>query len=414
MSRRSRALSLTVAVLLGAAACQRRGAPPGSSVPPADRPSVATGRVADEFTVPSPSDSSAAWQRAEAVARRLKLPDGFSIAPYAVGFKKPRALAFASDGTPLVADLETGAIVALPDRDGDGRADANVKILERLDFPNSIAVDGATLLIAVKDGIYRSTYDPAVRSAGKPEKIVPLPVRAGIRHQTRTVAVGPDGRLYIAVSSTCDACEEPDERYAALLVADRDGGNVRVYAQGLRNTVYFTFDRAGRIWGNDMGQDDLGPTLPPDELNVIQNGRHYGWPYCYGNNQLGTFSSNPTVCQGKTPPAYAYPAHVAPLGIRFINSPQFPAAWQGDAISALHGSWNIEPPAGYKVVRLKIDGVRVLGMEDFITGWLEHVPGQNSALTSPGRPAYLAFDPDGRLFVVDDSAGAVFRVSARP
>lgn len=408
--RRFFLLSLIGCALL-AVGCQR--APVLKPEPTPSPPPVRTGRVADFFPGPG-ATTTTSWTEAEALVARLKLPAGFSISVFAVGLAKPRQAVFAPDGTLLVADLERGAVYALPDADGDGRADRALVVLDRLDFPNSLALHHGYLYIAVKDGVYRSRYDAIKFTAAKPEKIVSLPARPDIRHQTRTVAVGPDEKLYITVASTCDVCVEIDPRYASMLHANLDGSEVKIFSPGLRNTVYFAFDRAGRMWGNDMGQDDLGDDLPPDELNLIQEGRHYGWPYCYGNRVIGTLASSTFACRESTPPAHAYTAHAAPLGIAFIpSSAQFPAAWQGDAVVALHGSWNIEPPVGYKVVRLEMSGGRVVKEHDLVTGWLEYVPGENSAGTSPGRPAYVAFDAAGALYVVDDKAGAIFRMTRK-
>jgi len=349
----------------------------------------------------------------EYLLNRLEIPDGYEISIFASGFVKPRSLTFAPNGTMLVGDLETGDIFALPDENNDGVADGIHIVLENLDFPNSIDFYEDNLFVALKNGVFSYRYDQNSFKGSDQKKVVPLPVKALIRHQTRTIQFGPDEKMYIAVSSTCDACEEDDERYATILQANPDGSGVSIFARGLRNTVYFTFDSKGQIWGNDMGQDDLGPDLPPDEVNLIQQGNHYGWPYCYGDNIVGIFGNDSSECFNKTRPAYKYIAHVAPLGIAFIDSPMFPADWQGDALTALHGSWNKEDPVGYKISRLIIENDQVVGEEDFITGWLEYIPGSNSALTSPGRPAYLIFDEQGSLYITDDKAGVIFKVTRK-
>ena len=69
------------------------------------------------------------------------------------------------------------------------------------------------------------------------------------------------------------------------------------------------------------------------------------------------------------------------------DSAHFPVDWQGDLLVAFHGSWNRSVPTGYKVVRLKVEGDRIVGEEDFISGWLL------SNGSSVGRPVDLILVP---------------------
>lgn len=192
-----------------------------------------------------------------------------------------------------------------------------------------------------------------------------------------------------------------------MLISDLDGSNIQVYATGLRNSVFFAFDKSGRLWGTDMGRDNLGDNLPPDELNIISIGSDYGWPYCYGKNVRDSkfFSGEKvTYCAATQETAYDFPAHVAPLGLAFINSAMFSAADQGDLLVAFHGSWNSSTPVGYKIVKLSILGNSVVGMSDFLDGWLQ----ANGVL---GRPVDLVFDKAGALYISDDKAGVIYRLA---
>jgi len=94
------------------------------------------------------------------------------------------------------------------------------------------------------------------------------------------------------------------------------------------------------------------------------------------------------------------------LGLVFINSSQFPQDWQGDLLVAYHGSWNRSTPVGYKIVRLKISGEKVLSEEDFISGFLQ---GEQTI----GRTVDLLFDGQGNLFISDDKAGVIYKVSSK-
>jgi glucose/arabinose dehydrogenase len=97
-------------------------------------------------------------------------------------------------------------------------------------------------------------------------------------------------------------------------------------------------------------------------------------------------------------------AHNAPLGIRFLHGPVLPTGYERVALVALHGSWNRSTLDGYKVVSLHwlTDGTVV--EKDFLTGFL----GPDGVI---GRPAGIAQGPDGTIFVSDDYAGAIYRIS---
>ena len=341
----------------------------------------------------------------------LKLPDGFSITLYASGLQKPRALALDPFGTPLVSDLEAGTVQALLDENGDGVAEKTIPLLTGLNKPHGLAFRGKELYVAEQDKVVRYSY-PASRLTSTTflepfgrTKVLDLP--RGGSHTTRTIAFGPDGMLYVSIGSSCNVCRERDERRAAILRVDPETGKSERWAWGLRNTVFFTFHpETGAMLGNDMGRDFLGDELPPDELNVITSG-DYGWPYCYGRQVRDPFGAHPQGCETTAASLYDYPAHVAPLGIRFIPE-TFSKEWAGDLLVAFHGSWNRSTPIGYQVVRLDIDGDRVTSMEDFLTGFL----GENGRAL--GRPVDLLFTDDGALLISDDHAGAIYRVTATP
>ena len=186
-----------------------------------------------------------------------------------------------------------------------------------------------------------------------------------------------------------------------------NGSGERVFAAGVRNSVGFVFHPStGEIWATENGRDNLGDDLPPDEINILRNGQNYGWPYCYGKNIPDPAFNDSSRCQATQDSVHDMQAHSAPLGLRFAESAQFPEEWQGDLLVAYHGSWNRSVPTGYKVVRLHVDGSRVVAEEDFISGWLL----DNGSVV--GRPVDLIFGPeDGALYISDDKAGVIYRVT---
>jgi len=333
----------------------------------------------------------------------LNIPVGFRIAIFA-DLKKvgsPRVLAFDPGGVLLASIPSAGKIVALPDKNEDGIADALVEVIGGLDRPHGIDFAGDKIFIAETDKVVRYDYDPSNIKLQNPRTLFSLP--GGGRHFTRTIKVFED-KLFVSVGSSCDVCVEEDFRRATILISNLDGSNFRVFAKGLRNTVFFVLDGEGKIWGNEMGRDFLGDNLPPDEINLIEEGKDYGWPWCYGKKIRDSKfqgGGNLNYCDQTQGSFYDYPAHVAPLGLTFIDSPLFPEEVQGDILSSFHGSWNSSSPVGYKIVKLNIEGGQVEEVEDFITGWIK---GKQVL----GRPVDLIFDKDGVLFISDDKANLVY------
>ena len=99
-----------------------------------------------------------------------------------------------------------------------------------------------------------------------------------------------------------------------------------------------------------------------------------------------------------------FDAHSTPLGISFLDKTHFPSEYKTDAIVALHGSWNREQPAGYKLVRVKFRNNKASEVLDFATGWL-------AGKAAWGRPVDVLSAPDGALYVSDDRAGLIYRIS---
>lgn len=343
----------------------------------------------------------------ELVEFPLSLPDGFKIGIFAKRLGSPRVLTFDPEGTLLVSIPNQGKVVALPDKDADGMADKTVDVLTGLSRPHGIDFYQGKLFVAEEERVLRFDWDPEKLRTFNQEVLFEIP--AGGRHFTREFAFTPEGEMFLTIGSTCDVCFEEHPWLAAVIVSDKDGSNPRLFARGLRNSVFITANsETGQLWGTEMGRDFLGDNLPPDEINIIQDGRDYGWPVCYDNRVHDrNFDKRVYVvdpCLSTEPPVYEIAAHSAPLGLVFVDSPQFPDKWQGDLLVSYHGSWNRSEPIGYKIVHLDVEGNQILGEEDFISGWLQP---DGSAL---GRPVDLIFDQEGTLYVSDDKAGVVYRV----
>lgn len=336
----------------------------------------------------------------------LALPAGFSISIFAKNLGAPRDLVLDPAGRVLASITAEGKVVALEDADADGVAETARTILSGLSAPHGLAFNCATapctLYVAETARVSAYAYDAASARTTFLKKIADLPDDGG--HFTRTLLFLPppnDKKLLVSVGSSCNVCIESDWRRAKILIYDTETGVLEAFAGGLRNAVFMTrHPVTGAIWATEMGRDWLGDDLPPDEINIIEEGKFYGWPYCYGKNIWDrTFDASPAAsahCSAAAPSRIDIPAHSAPLGLAF---------WGNDLLVAYHGSWNRSVPTGYKVVRHKFDASGTyLGAEDFITGWLTP---QNEVL---GRPVDILVAENDTIFISDDKAGVIYRM----
>lgn len=335
----------------------------------------------------------------------LAIPDGFSVSLFAKNLNGARVLAWDPLGTMLVSVPDDGKVLALPDMNTDGVAEEPIVVMSGLNRLHGLAFHTDKLYIAETDGIAVYDYDTKTKKASNKKKIIDLP--GGGNHFSRTIGFGPDGRLYITVGSSCNVCVEKDDRRAKMLVANVDGSGLREYAKGLRNSVFFVWHPVTKqLWATDMGRDLLGDNIPPEEVNIIEEGGDYGWPYCYDNrvHDNAFDPKNTKRCDITKPPRITFQAHSAPLGLAFIPD-SWPKDYRGDLLVSYHGSWNRTEPTGYKVVRFYLDAQgNSTKEEDIISGWLT----SRGAL---GRPVDLLFDTQGRLYVSDDKAGVIYVVT---
>jgi glucose/arabinose dehydrogenase/mono/diheme cytochrome c family protein len=352
-----------------------------------------------------------------------------------------------------------GFLVALQDNDGDGQADATVR------FGPTFAQGGhGGTGIALHDGaLYAEANDRIVRYAlpkdgiaptGGPETIVSgLPLTGD--HPMHPFAIDAQGNLFVNSGSATNACQVENRmprspghqpcteletragiwRYDANRTGQRFSPAER-FATGIRNAGGIVVDPTGvEIYATQHGRDQLhdnwpslytqeqGANLPAEELLRVEQGADYGWPECYFDdtqNKLvlapeygGDGGQKVGICAEKTPPIAAFPAHWAPNDLALYYGDQFPAAYQGGAFIAFHGSWNRapSPQGGYNIVFQPLADGRPSG--DYVI----FADGFAGAVKEPGqaehRPAGLAVGPDGALYIADDQRGRIWRVVYR-
>lgn len=346
---------------------------------------------------------------AQAPGSSLRLPEGFTATVVASGLSGPRFMAFDRDGSLLVADQVAGAVYRYgPNADSviEPSGEAPEPLIADLNAPSSLAfaeIDGTTYLyVGEESQITRFTYG-AGGEVGEPEVVVPdLPT--GGNHHTRTVAFGKDGMLYVSIGSSCNICDEEDDRRAAVMRYNPDGSGGERFAWGLRNAVGLAFEPGtNTLWATVNERDNQGNEIPPDLVTIVIEGANYGWPDCRPPD--ATPQEEGADCSNITPPTIGIQAHSAPLGLAFSTGDQFPEAYQGGIFVVQHGSWNREPPAEPKLMYITFENGAPTEVTDFATGWQD----ENGARW--GRPTGVIVAPDGSLIVSDDEAGVLYRIA---
>ena len=346
----------------------------------------------------------------------IKMPEGFKIDVFAddlggsaVSYPGPNPgprMMLLKDGVLLVSVTNMGRVVALFDRNGDKKADETKIFIDKLNNPHGIDYYDGWFYIAEENSVIRvkDLDNNFIADMDTMEVLISDLPTGG--HFTRTLKIH-NNSLFVSIGSSCNVCIEEDERRAAILMCTLDGKDCKVFAKGLRNAVGMVFHPiTGNLYATENGRDWLGDDLPPDEINLVEEGRNYGWPICYGKNihdtdfDKNTYIRNPCMEPFETPSLIDLQAHSAPLGLAFYYGDMFPQEYRGNLFVAFHGSWNRNVPTGYKII---IIDMKDFSVKDFATGWLN---GSNVL----GRPVDIIVADDGWLLVSDDNAGKIYRI----
>jgi glucose/arabinose dehydrogenase len=303
-------------------------------------------------------------------------------------------------------------ISLLRDADGDGVAELKTAFLSGLTSPFGMALVGERLYIANADAVVAVPYQTGqTQITATPAKVADLPAGRN-HHWTKSLVASADGsKLYVGVGSNSNVGENGlDEEVdrAAVLEIDPATGARRVFASGLRNPVGMAWNpEDGRLWAAVNERDEIGDDLVPDYMTSVTPGGFYGWPWSYYGQTVDARvrPPRPDMVARAIKPDYALGSHTASLGLTFYTGALMPQ-WRNGAIIGQHGSWNRNPPAGYKVIFIPFSGGRPAGPpQDVLTGF------RNEKGEAMGRPVGVLGIRSGALLVADDVGDVVWRVT---
>jgi glucose/arabinose dehydrogenase len=458
--RRTAGLAL-VALALAATACS--GAPheaakaptttTGSAAPPTSTSTSAP--AAGATTTVSLSVAAGQDSGAFSVPRSLTVPAGWTAEVWSL-VPDARMEAWSPDGGLLVSEPGDGRVVELVPGTSAQDAPTERTVLSGLTEPQGLAFARLAgrwvLYVGQSDQIDRYDWDDG-SVAGAPDVIagnLPDQDPAGDDvHRQKDVAVAPDGTVYFNVSSSSNA--NPDDRTmtpprAVIMSVDPSGSDLQVVETGVRNGEGLAVAPNGTVWTAVNNRDNItypfhgsydgvadafGKVIqayvdnhPPDEVVPVTQGRDLGWPYCNPNPDLGTpvgseadvpFTPDAVTnpggttfdCAALTPIQVGLPAHSAPLGLDFLEGSKIPAPWSNGAVVAVHGSWDRQPPQTPAVLWMAWDaeGETLMPAITLVAGF------QESDGSRWGRPVDAVPGPDGSLYVSDDTAGAIYRLT---
>lgn len=358
----------------------------------------------------------------------LNLPQDYEIIPAAEGLKRVRFFAKSPDGRIFVTDMfnltdnEKGAVYILDEFDeSTGKFGKVIPYMANLKNPNSVQFYTDK---SGQDWFYLAETDKLTRrkfkkgetkpSDTKPETLATFPdyglsYKYGGWHLTRTIAFAPNGKLYVSVGSSCNACEEKEKQRATVLEMDADGKNQRIFAKGLRNAVGLKW--IGKtLFATNQGSDHLGDDKPDDTFYALRNNADYGWASCYQSNGKVFFDRTPPnelkkptnrlkSC-AKVPRSYAFfPAHSSALGFDYFDASTNDNFIKNSFLVALHGSTDKDLSKGYRIVITR-KGEK---LKDFINGFLE-------GKTVHGRPCDIMKLDENSFLFTDDYSGIVYLV----
>ncbi|MEV6344396.1 gluconolaconase [Actinoplanes sp. NPDC051851] len=384
----------------------------------------------------------------EGLDRQVMAPPGWTVELWSQ-VPGARLMAWTPEGTLLVSRPKFGDVVELTPGDA---APENRTLISGLNQPHGLAFAGDTLYLAESDQVNSFTYQ-AGKLTGKKLVVGGLPDKKSpelggkYAHALKSVAVGQDGAVYVSVGSTGNVSEEDRDatpERASILRVPPGGGAAQTFARGVRNGTGLAVAPDGAVWTavnhrdnveypydedfDGDGEPDKGKVLrdyvnehPFEQLARLEQGRDLGWPYCNPDPDVAdgtvSYTNRPFIrdlamngdgakldCASLAPTEQGMGAHSAPLGLTFVSG--LPSGYGDGALVGIHGSWNRKPPRAPEVSFFAWKDGAVGPQQTLLSGF------QLADGSRWGRPVMAVMGPDKAIYVSDDYAGAIYRVTA--
>ncbi len=345
---------------------------------------------------------------------------GFKVTLEAEGFGEARFMEFDNAGTLYVSQPTPGRIITLKLKDGK-----YTKVADFVTGKKSVHglcwADG-WLWFTESGAVFKARDTNGDGVADEVVEIIKDLPKGG--HWWRSILVTPDG-FFTSIGDSGNITDETSTDRQKIWKYTLDGSSRSLFASGLRNTEKLRY-RPGtsELYGADHGSDWFGAPLgdkegrqpitdlnPPCEFNLYVQGGFYGHPFIVGNgvpriefqNRLDILD----LADKAISPAWCFGPHWAPNGFTFLSKPSLGQDMVGDALVALHGSWNRRVRAGYRIERVMFDKVtgQAFGSQ-MLVGTLDE---SKNVL---GRPVDVAEAPDGTILFSDDATNRIYRISA--
>jgi glucose/arabinose dehydrogenase len=345
----------------------------------------------------------------------VRLPAGYVLELLTDSLESPRLITVARNGDLLIGS-KTGKLYRVPS------PYTKPGVLVKLDgYPHSVALREGEILIARTNGLYKAPYQPGQKTIDRADVKLIAPLPGGGGHNSRTVAIGPDNRIYMSlgISGNCsdqylDKSYPFNDRRGGVLVLQESDGKAEwvTFASGLRNPVGYDWHPVtGVMYASNNGPDHLGYELPPEYFSLVSPGSFHGMPWFYYDSSRiqrdDCISQKPPhSINNVTIPVATFPARNAPMAVGFVPVGALDKRLEYDAIVALRGSWGTKPSGGYfgdsatrrppKIVVVRFDNGVAKRVDDLVTGF-QLEDGDRWA-----RPVGLAIGSDGALYFTSD------------